>query len=41
MNVNHSADDVDRCETYKIKWEQYINDTNYPYGPDLLKFHEN
>ena len=33
-DVNHSADDIDSCETYKVKWEQYINDTNYPYRPE-------
>ena len=29
-NTDHCADDFKNCETYKIKWEQYILDTNYP-----------
>lgn len=32
-NIDHSADDVDNCESYKVRWEQSVNDTNYPYRP--------
>lgn len=32
--VDHCADDVKNCESYKIKWEQYISDTDYPWKPE-------
>ena len=33
-SVNHSADDIKNCESYEVRWEQYINDTNYPWTPE-------
>lgn len=33
-SIDHSADDVNLCESYKIRWEQCVNDTNYPWKPD-------
>lgn len=32
--VDHSSDDIDKCESFKVRWEQLINDTNYPFKPD-------
>ena len=33
--IDHSADDINKCETYKIRWEQHVNGTNYPWKPKL------
>lgn len=33
-NIDHSADDIKLCESYKVRWEQYISDTNYPWKPE-------
>lgn len=32
--VNHSAYDFEKCEYYKIRYEQFVNDTNYPWNPE-------
>ena len=34
--INHCADDLNKCETYKVKWEQFLLDTNYPWKPQAL-----
>lgn len=33
-SIDHSADEVDKCESFKIKWEQHVSNTNYPWRPD-------
>lgn len=32
--ISHAAYDISNCETYKVKWEQYVNNTNYPWKPE-------
>lgn len=34
-SIDHAAYEIDKCETFKFKWEQYISNTNYPWKPDL------
>ena len=36
-NINHEASDIYNCETYKLKWNQVVNSTNYPVKPELFK----
>ena len=33
-SIDHSANDIQNCESYKVRWEQYICDTNYPWKPE-------
>lgn len=33
-SIEHSADDINNCESYKVRWEQCISDTNYPWKPN-------
>lgn len=33
-SINHSADDINSCETYKLRWDQYVSCTDYPWKPD-------
>lgn len=31
--INHAANDIHLCDTYKMKWEVRVMSTNYPYRP--------
>ena len=33
-DIEHSADDINKCESFKIKWEQCISESDYPRKPD-------
>lgn len=33
-DTNHEATDLQNCETFKIKWEQYVSKTDYPWKPE-------
>lgn len=33
-SIDHSADDMDNCECFKSKWEQYVSNTDYPFKPE-------
>uniref|UniRef100_A0ABD2VUW3 Pre-C2HC domain-containing protein n=1 Tax=Trichogramma kaykai TaxID=54128 RepID=A0ABD2VUW3_9HYME len=35
---DHEATDYGKCETYKAKWNQYVNNTNYPWTPQPITF---
>lgn len=32
-SIDHTADDISHCESYKVRWEQHVTNTNYPWKP--------
>lgn len=33
-DIDHAADDIKLCESFKVRWEQCILNTNYPWKPE-------